>query len=64
MYETDRILSMRRSFSCSLEGDGHFLEELKYAFRNPVYPILLGRKSCPPEGKVVLGLEALHWNRH
>lgn len=59
MYETDRYYLCDAVFLVGLEGDGHFLEELKYAFRNPVYPIYLGRKSCPPEGKVVLGIRSL-----
>ena len=32
------------------------LEQLEYALKHPVYPLFLGRRSCPPTLPVVLGI--------
>lgn len=58
-YETTRYYLCDAVFLIGLEGDEGYLEKLEYAFNNPVYPIYLGRKSCPPEGRVVLGIRNL-----
>lgn len=44
-------------FVVGLEGGRQELEQLEAAFRNPVYPLFLGRRSCPPTGRVCLGIE-------
>ncbi len=43
-------------FLAALEGDEELLAGLKDALRRPVYPVYLGRRSCPPAAPVVLGL--------
>jgi CRISPR system Cascade subunit CasD len=37
-------------FLAAVEGDGSFLEVLAEALRRPVFPLYLGRRSCPPAG--------------
>jgi CRISPR system Cascade subunit CasD len=36
--------------------DAAFLQELEEALRHPVYPLFLGRRSCPPTMPLVLGI--------
>ena len=43
-------------FVVGLEGPGKYLETLQEALRHPVYPLFLGRRSCPPVGPVCLGI--------
>ena len=44
-------------FMAALESeDKEFLEQLVYALEHPVYPLFLGRRSCPPTLPVVLGI--------
>lgn len=43
-------------FVAAVEGDSALLEGLDGALRDPVYPLYLGRRSCPPAGNVSLGL--------
>lgn len=43
-------------FVAAVEGDAALLEGLHAALHDPVYPLYLGRRSCPPAGKVSLGL--------
>lgn len=43
-------------FLAGIEGDPRLLALLDAAIREPVYPLYLGRRSCPVEGKVTLGL--------
>lgn len=40
-------------------GDERFLREIEEAVNNPSFPLFLGRRSCPPEGKVCLGIRTL-----
>ena len=44
-------------FLVGLEGDEELLERLCQALRRPVYPLFLGRRSCPPTGRVCMGIE-------
>jgi CRISPR system Cascade subunit CasD len=37
-------------FLAAVEGDGAFLQVLAEALRRPVFPLYLGRRSCPPAG--------------
>lgn len=39
-----------------LEADGTLLEGLSEAIRSPVFPLYLGRRSCPPSGRLVVGI--------
>lgn len=43
-------------FLIGLEGEERFLQRLAMALENPVFPLYLGRRSCPPAGQLVLGL--------
>ena len=39
-----------------VEGDQDLLEGLAEAVRSPVFPLYLGRRSCPPDRPLVLGV--------
>lgn len=43
-------------FLAAVEGDPALLEGLRDALRAPHFPLFLGRRSCPPVGRVELGL--------
>lgn len=43
-------------FLAGVEGDAQLLEGLDGAIRAPVFPLCLGRRSCPPSGVVALGM--------
>lgn len=43
-------------FLVGLEGPQEILEKIEQALENPVFPIYLGRRSCPPAGQVVWGI--------
>ena len=43
-------------FLAGLEGDEQLLISIEQALKNPVFPLALGRRSCPPEGQVALGI--------
>lgn len=49
-YLTDAV------FLAAVEGDAVLLEGLDEAVRAPTFPLFLGRRSCPPNGVVTLGL--------
>ncbi|WP_166354227.1 type I-E CRISPR-associated protein Cas5/CasD [Phytoactinopolyspora limicola] len=39
-----------------LEGDRALLDGIDAAVRSPVFPLYLGRRSCPPAGPIALGV--------
>jgi len=39
-----------------VEGDQALVEGLHNAILSPVFPLYLGRRSCPPSGRIVLGI--------
>lgn len=39
--------------------DEVLMRRLEEAVRNPAFPLFLGRRSCPPEGRVCLGLREM-----
>ena len=39
--------------------DEALMRRLEEAVRNPAFPLFLGRRSCPPEGRVCLGLREM-----
>ncbi|MGH3757664.1 type I-E CRISPR-associated protein Cas5/CasD [Actinophytocola sp.] len=39
-------------FAVAVEGDPALLEGLRGALRRPVFPLFLGRRSCPPAGRL------------
>lgn len=43
-------------FLAIIVGDENLLQGLDEAIRRPHFPLYLGRRSCPPAGKVSLGL--------
>jgi CRISPR system Cascade subunit CasD len=43
-------------FVAAVEADPALLEGLLDALRNPTFPLYLGRRSCPPAGRVAIGL--------
>lgn len=43
-------------FLAGLEGGETLLREIDAALKSPVFPLSLGRRSCPPTGQVSLGL--------
>lgn len=43
-------------FLAGLEGDDTLLEGIVQALSRPNYPLFLGRRSCPPEGRLCLGV--------
>lgn len=44
------------SFTVALEGEASLLQDLASALQDPVWPLSLGRKSCPPSTPVFLSL--------
>ncbi|MFI9388584.1 type I-E CRISPR-associated protein Cas5/CasD [Kutzneria sp. NPDC052558] len=50
MYLADAV------FLVAVEGEQSVLEGLRDAVRRPQFPLFLGRRSCPPAGKVEHGL--------
>ncbi len=56
-HVTERFYLSDAVFVAALETDDkEFLEQLEYALNHPVYPLFLGRRSCPPTLPVVLGI--------
>ncbi|MET9063433.1 type I-E CRISPR-associated protein Cas5/CasD [Streptomyces antibioticus] len=53
---TQRFYLQDAVFVAVLRGPKTFVESLEEAVRNPVHPLSLGRRSCPPTGPVSLGL--------
>ncbi|MDO5066007.1 MAG: type I-E CRISPR-associated protein Cas5/CasD [Propionibacteriaceae bacterium] len=54
---TERFYWADAVFTAFLGGPRPLLEGLAEALADPAYPIYLGRRSCVPEGRVVLGVE-------
>ena len=44
------------AFLVAVEGEPAMLAGLQQALRRPAYPLFLGRRSCPPAGRVEHGL--------
>ena len=56
-YVTERYYLSDAVFLAALESeDLAFLEMLAYALEHPVYPLFLGRRSCPPTLPLLLGI--------
>ena len=55
-YITYRQYLSDAVFLVGLEGERELLEKLEKALKAPVFPLYLGRRSCPPEGKLCLGI--------
>lgn len=57
---SDRYYLSDAVFVAAIEGDEAFVEQLATALEAPRFPLFLGRRSCPPEGQLVLGIEQGH----
>ena len=57
-YITSREYIEDACFVVGLEGDEEVLSEIQYAILHPCFPLFLGRRACPPSGRVVLGIRA------
>ena len=55
-YITNRYYLADAVFLAGLEGDEDLLRHVDVAIKKPYYPLYLGRRSCPPEGQVSLGI--------
>ncbi|GAA2768526.1 type I-E CRISPR-associated protein Cas5/CasD [Streptomyces paradoxus] len=53
---TQRFYLQDAVFVAALRGPTALLQGLEEAVRNPVFPLSLGRRSCPPTGPVSIGL--------
>lgn len=59
-HQPETVVSWRTylcdgSFLVALQTNGDWVEKLSFAVQNPVWPIYLGRKSCPPSQPVYAG---------
>ncbi|MBR2750421.1 MAG: type I-E CRISPR-associated protein Cas5/CasD [Clostridiales bacterium] len=63
-YETEpsqSVLSKRyylfdASFLCGLEGDERMLKDIAHALCHPMWPLFLGRRSCPPAKPIYVAI--------
>lgn len=55
-YVTQRYYLCDAVFLAGLEGDDTLLDEIGKALTRPVFPLFLGKRSCPPEGRLFLGI--------
>jgi len=55
-FVTHRYYLADAVFLVGLEGDDAFLQMLDEAINAPAFPLYLGRRSCPPAGRVSLGI--------
>lgn len=55
-YVTNRYYLSDAVFLAGLEGNDELLKEIDEALRHPAFPLFLGRRSCPPEGTLSLGI--------
>lgn len=59
-YMTTRYYLSDAVFLVGLYSDDeNLMQRLERAVRNPAHPLFLGRRSCPPEGRVCLGLRQM-----
>lgn len=55
-YVTHRYYLQDALFLVGLEGEASLLDSLEMALLRPAFPLFLGRRSCPPAGRLVLGI--------
>ncbi|MDD4081613.1 MAG: type I-E CRISPR-associated protein Cas5/CasD [Eubacteriales bacterium] len=55
-YVTQRYYLCDAVFLAGLEGDDTLVDEIGQALTHPVFPLFLGKRSCPPEGRLFLGI--------
>lgn len=57
VYITNRYYLADAAFVAGLESeDGALLERIGEALVSPAFPLYLGRRSCPPTGRIFLGI--------
>ncbi|MFM9615574.1 type I-E CRISPR-associated protein Cas5/CasD [Streptomyces sp. V2] len=54
---TQRFYLQDAVFTVALRGPAPLLDGLEHAVRHPAFPLSLGRRSCPPAGRLSLGLQ-------
>ncbi len=52
-YLTERYYLSDAVFLVGLEGERELLERIEFALSHPVFPLFLGRRSCPPTLPIV-----------
>ena len=58
-HVTTRFYLSDAVFLVALESDDNeYLEQIANSLKNPVYPLFLGRRSCPPTLPIVLGIRS------
>lgn len=55
-YVTNRYYLADAIFLVGLQGEDSLLCQLAQALERPMFPLFLGRRSCPPEGRLLLGI--------
>jgi CRISPR system Cascade subunit CasD len=55
-WVTTRYYLMDAVFLVAIEAPLEILKEFDKALKNPMFPLYLGRRSCPPSGQVSLGI--------
>lgn len=55
-HVTERFYLSDALFLVGLEGELEILTAIEAALWHPAFPLYLGRRSCPPEGQISLGL--------
>ncbi len=55
-YVTTRYYMTDAIFLVGLQGEETLLGQIDYALTHPAFPLFLGRRSCPPEGRLSLGI--------
>jgi CRISPR system Cascade subunit CasD len=55
-FISERFYLADAVFLVGIEAEPELLRILDEAVRHPVFPLYLGRRACPPEGRVSLGI--------
>jgi len=55
-YVTHRYYLADAVFLVGVEGESALIHMLDNALNSPVFPLYLGRRSCPPTGRISLGV--------
>lgn len=52
---SERFYLQDACFVAGVSGPEELLEGMEHALRNPVFPLYLGRRSCPADARLVIG---------